>query len=183
MENGRTLANPAPLGLAAFGITAFLVTSGDANLFNQAGYAAFMPLALYYGGIVSILVSIMEFFRGDAIGVAFFGTFGAFWLALWYLNSHPQEQESNGTFGVFFLGFAAAAFIFWMAVMKRSMFHNLFGLLLTLTFIMVTIGSWGGGHASVVKAGGWIGILTSLVALYMAAKALINEEHGKVLLP
>ena len=181
MENGRTFANPAPLGLAAFGVTTFLVSSGDANLFSQAGYVAFMPLALFYGGIVSILVSIMEFFRGDAIGVAFFGTFGAFWLATWYLNSHPQE--SKGTPGVFFLGFAAAAFIFWMAVMKRSMFHNLFGLLLTLTFIMVTIGSWGGGHASVVKAGGWIGILTSLVALYMAAKALINEEHGKVLLP
>ena len=36
MDNGRTLANAAPLGLAAFGITAFLASSGDANLWHQA---------------------------------------------------------------------------------------------------------------------------------------------------
>ena len=181
MENGRTFANPAPLGLAAFGVTAFLVASGEANLFNQPFYEAFLPVALFYGGIVSILVCIMEFFRGDAIGVAFFGTFGAFWLALWYLNSHPQESKHLP--GVFFLGFAGVAFIFWMAVMKRSMFHNLFGLLLTLTFITQTYSNWGRGHEGAIKVEGWFGILASLVALYMAAKALINEEHGKVLLP
>ena len=182
MDNGRTLANAAPLGLAAFGITAFLASSGDANLWHQAGYEALLPLALFYGGIVSILVGIMEFFSGDAIGVAFFGTFGAFWLAVWYGNT-SKEAGGFRTGGVFFMCFAAAAFIFWMAVMKRSMFHNLFGLLLTLTLIMAAYGSWGGGHAGAVKVGGWFGILTSLVALYMAAKALINEEHGKVLLP
>ena len=181
MENGRTMANPAPLGLAAFGITAFLVSSADANLWHQAGYGAFVVVALFYGGIVSILVSIMEFFRGDSIGVAFFGTFGAFWLANWYNGTSKPNPEILP--GVFFMCFAAAAFIFWMAVMKRSMLHNLFGLLLTLTLILVTIGNWGGGHAGVVKAGGWMGMLASLVALYMAAKALINEEHGKVLLP
>lgn len=181
MENGRTMANPAPLGLAAWGITALLVSSGDANLWNGAGYEVFLPLALFYGGIVSILVCIMEFFRGDAVGVAFFGTFGAFWLAIWYdISSH---QGTDGLHGVFFMSFAVAAFIFWMAVMKRSMLHNLFGLLLTLTLIMEAIGSWGDGQSGLVKAGGWIGILASLVALYMAAKALINDEHGKVVLP
>jgi len=181
MENGRTMANPAPLGLAAFGITFFLVSSADANLWNGAGSAVFLGLALFYGGIVSILVSIMEFLRGDAIGVAFFGTFGAFWLAIWYDTS--SQQQPPGLDGVFFMVFAAAAFIFWMAVMKRSMLHNLFGLLLTLTLIMETYGSWGGGHDGATKTAGWFGILASLVALYMAAKALINEEHGKVILP
>ena len=182
MENGRTMANPAPLGLVAFGVTLFLASSADANLWNGAGGPPVLATALVFGGIISILVSIMEFVRGDAIGVAFFGTFGAFWLSIWYFSS--SQQQSAGVGGVFLMSFAAAAFIFWMAVMKRSLFHNLFGLLLTLTLIMETYGSWSAGSPSwATKAGGWFGIFASLVALYMAAKALINEEHGKVILP
>ena len=181
MENGRTMANPAPLGLAAFGITTFLISTGFANFWHEDFLPAFMVVALFYGGIVSILVSIMEFFRGDSIGVAFFGTFGAFWLAIWYENTIPHE--SKGLPGVFFMCFAAAAFIFWMAVMKRSMLHNLFGFLVTLTIATEAYGIWGGGHSGAIKIAGWFGILTALVALYMAAKALIDEEHGKVVLP
>ena len=182
MANDRMVANPAPLGLAAFGITTFLGSSSDANLWHGVGGAAFMGPALFYGGIVSLLVGIMEFLRGDAIGLAFFGTFGAFWLSLWYYNSNPAGQEP-GAVGEFFLIFAFAAFIFWIAVMKRSMHHNLFGFLLTLTLAIEAYGKWAGGHSGAVKIGGWIGILTALVALYMAAKALINEEYGKKLLP
>ena len=176
------VANPAPLGLAAFGITTFLLSTSDANLWHGVGGAAVLGTALFYGGIVSLLVSIMEFLRGDAIGATFFGTFGAFWLSLWYYNSNPSAQVA-GAGGVFLMSFAFAAFVFWMAVMKRSMHHNLFGFLLTLTLAIEAYGNWAGGHSGAVKTGGWIGILTSLVALYMAAKALINEEYGRDLLP
>jgi uncharacterized protein len=181
MANDRMVANPAPLGLAAFGITAFLQSSADANLWHGVAGAEVLGTALFLGGVISILVSVMEFLRGDAIGLTFFGTFGAFWLSSWYYNS--EHLQAPGAAGVFCMVFAIAAFVFWMAVMKRSMHHNLFGFLLTLTLILEAYGNWGGGHSGALKTGGWIGILTALVALYMAAKALINEEYGRVLLP
>lgn len=181
MENGRTLANPAPLGLAAFGITLFLASSSDANLWNRAGGPPVLATALIFGGIVSILVSIMEFVRGDAIGVVFFGTFGAFWLTLRYYSVSGQQPAGIG--GVFLMCFAAASFIFWMAVMKRSMLHNIFGFLVTLTLAVQAFGNWGSGNLNAIKIAGFIGILTALVALYMAAKALINDEYEKAILP
>ena len=182
MANDRMVANPAPLGLAAFGITTFLLSSSNAGLWHGVGGVAVMGVALFYGGIVGLLVSIMEFLRGDAVGATFFGSFGAFWLSLWYWMSHPNLQ-TPGSAGVFILCFTVGAFVFWMAVMKRSMHHNLFGFLLTVTLAILAYGDWAGGHSGAVKTAGWLGILTAIVALYMAAKALINEEYGRDLLP
>lgn len=181
MANGRTMANPAPLGLAAFGITLFLASSSDANLWNRAGGAPVLSMALIFGGIVCILVSILEFVRGDAIGLVFFGTFGAFWLTIWYYSS--SQAQPIGIGGPFFMSFAVAAFIFWMAVMGRSMLHNLFGFFVTLTLGVQAYGNWGSGNLNAIKIAGWIGILTALIALYMAAKALINDENERVILP
>jgi succinate-acetate transporter protein len=81
------------------------------------------------------------------------------------------------------MSFAVAAFIFWMAVMGRSLLHNLFGFFVTLTLAVQAYGNWGSGNLNAIKIAGWIGILTALVALYMAAKALINDEYEKVILP
>jgi succinate-acetate transporter protein len=182
MANDRMVANPAPLGLAAFGITTFLLSSANAGLWHGVGGVAVMGTALFYGGIVGLVVSIMEFIRGDAIGATFFGSFGAFWLSLWYWMSHPSIQ-APGSLGVFIMCFAFGAFVFWMAVMKRSMHHNLFGFLLTLTLIFLAYGDWAGGHSGAVKTGGWLGMITAVIALYMSAKALINEEYMREILP
>ena len=67
--------------------------------------------------------------------------------------------------------------------MKRSLHHNIFGALLTITLILLSYGNWAGGHSGAVKTGGWFGLATALVALYMGAKALINEEYMKEILP
>ena len=182
MANDRMVANPAPLGLAAFGITTFLLSSSNAGLWHNAGGSAVMGTALFYGGVVGLLACIMEFLRGDSIGATFFGSFGAFWLSLWYYMSNPSAQAA-GALGVLIMTFAVGAFVFWMAVMKRSMQHNLFGFLLTLTLIFLSYGNCAGGHSGSVKTGGWLGIATAVLALYMAAKALINEEYGRDLLP
>jgi succinate-acetate transporter protein len=182
MASNHMVANPAPLGFAAFGITNFLLSSQNAGLWHNAGGSAMIGTALAFGGAIGLLVSIMEFLRGDAIGATFFGSFGAFWLSLFYFVTHPATQ-APGALGVLILGFAVANFIFWMAVMKRSIQHNLFGALLTITLILLSYGNWAGGHSGAVKTGGWFGLATALVALYMGAKALINEEYGSALLP
>jgi len=54
---------------------------------------------------------------------------------------------------------------------------------LTITFALLTIGNWGAGHTSIVKAGGWVGLLTAALAWYASAAGVINDTHGKVVLP
>ena len=55
--------------------------------------------------------------------------------------------------------------------------------LLSITFIFLTIGNWGAGHTGLVKIGGWTGIATAAAAWYASAAGVINSTHGKVVLP
>ena len=48
-----------------------------------------------------------------------------------------------------------------------------------MTFLLLTIGNWGAGNTNMVKAGGWVGLLTALLAWYASAAGVINETHGK----
>jgi succinate-acetate transporter protein len=54
---------------------------------------------------------------------------------------------------------------------------------LSVTFILLTIGNWGAGHANIVKIGGWTGLLTAALAWYASAAGVINDTHKKVVLP
>jgi len=176
------VANPAPLGLAAFGVTTFLLSSSNANLWHGVGGASFIGMALFYGGAMEILAAIMEFLRGDTLGATVFGSFGAFYMAMWYTMTHPALQVA-GSLGVEIMVFAVATFVIWIAAMKRSMHLNLLFFLLTLTFAFLAYGNWAGGHSGAVKTGGWLGLAASIVAVYMAARVLINDEYERELLP
>jgi succinate-acetate transporter protein len=54
---------------------------------------------------------------------------------------------------------------------------------LTLTFVALTIGNWGAGSSGWVKTGGYLGLLTALLAWYGSMAGVVNETHGKVVLP
>ncbi|HEY4898381.1 MAG TPA: hypothetical protein VIH79_01530, partial [Candidatus Nanopelagicaceae bacterium] len=60
---------------------------------------------------------------------------------------------------------------------------NLLFLVLTITLAFLTYGNWGGGHSGAVKIGGWTGIATGAIALYIVAKTLINDSWGREVLP
>jgi succinate-acetate transporter protein len=57
--------------------------------------------------------------------------------------------------------------------------------LLSLTFILLTIGNWGTTHTfmDIVKVGGWVGLATAAAAWYASAAGVTNATHGKVVFP
>ncbi len=57
------VANPAPLGLSAFALTTFVLSSSNAGfiLGQGKGAAVVVGLALFYGGLVQLLAGIQEF--------------------------------------------------------------------------------------------------------------------------
>ena len=107
--------------------------------------------------------------------------FGAFWTSVWYWITNPAVQ-AKGSLGIFLGVFAIASLVMWVVAMKLGPHFNLLFCLLTLTLIVLSYGNWGGGHSGAVKFAGWAGILTSLVAIYIAAKMLINDAYGKTVL-
>src|ERR1700755_1908405 len=80
---GGPIADPAPLGLAAFALTTFLLSAANAHWTNgNSAGTAFLGYALAYGGIGQILGGMLEFLRGNVFASTAFSSYGGFWIGL-----------------------------------------------------------------------------------------------------
>src|SRR6266550_9317738 len=78
-----TIADPAPLGLAGFALTTFVLSMFNAGLVNAKGEPIVFGLALAYGGLAQLLAGMWEFKNNNAFGATAFTSYGAFWLSFW----------------------------------------------------------------------------------------------------
>src|ERR1051325_7499869 len=72
-------ADPAPLGLAAFALTTFLLSGHNASFIPDA---IWIGPALFYGGTAQLLAGMWEFRNRNVFGATAFSTYGGFWLGL-----------------------------------------------------------------------------------------------------
>jgi len=78
-----TIADPAPLGLAAFALTTFVLSMFNAGLVDAKGEPIVLGLALAYGGTAQLLAGMWEFRKGNTFGATAFSSYGAFWISFW----------------------------------------------------------------------------------------------------
>ncbi len=181
MADEHKVADPGPLGLAAFAMTTFCLSSANANLWHGAGATAAVSLALVYGGFAQLLAGMWEFMRKNTFGALAFTSYGAFWLGVYaFINF---QKGTGASLGVYLLGWTIFTAYMLIASSKTNTVLFLVFLVLTATFVFLTIGNWGAGHASMVKVGGWLGLLTAVLAWYASAAGVINDTFKKVVLP
>jgi succinate-acetate transporter protein len=161
-------------------MTTFCLSTANANLWHGGGAAAAVSMAIFYGGIAQLLAGMWEFVRKNTFAALAFSSFGAFWLSFWYLVNHSPGTD---TVALFLLGWTIFTLYMTVAAMKVNTAVLTVFVLLSATFIFLTIGAWGAGHADMTKIGGWLGIATAAAAWYASAAGVINETHGKVVLP
>ncbi|MGH9019455.1 MAG: acetate uptake transporter, partial [Acidimicrobiales bacterium] len=183
MADEHRVADPGPLGLAAFAMTTFCLSSANANIWHAGGAAAALALALVYGGIAQFAAGMWEFHRKNTFGALAFTSYGAFWIAFYVLLKIPAITAGTDTVAIFLLGWTIFTFYMMIAATKVNMAVLSVFVALTVTFLLLTIGNWGAGHESWVKAGGWVGLLTALLAWYASAAGVINDTLGKVVVP
>jgi succinate-acetate transporter protein len=189
------IADPAPLGLAAFALTTFLLSGANAGWMTHATSNAWLPYALGYGGVVQLLAGMWEFRNRNVFGATAFGTYGGFWigLGLWVLlvaEHAPPTGVSASAYAaqtgkdLAWILLAFAIFNTYMLLWSTQLNWALFGVFLTLeiTEIVLFIGGFA-ANTNVVKAGGYIGVLTALVAWYASAAGVINGMKGKPVVP
>ena len=190
---GAGIADPGPLGLAAFALTTFVLSVSNAHLIATAEPTVF-GLALFYGGIVQVLAGMWEFVKGNTFGALAFGSYGAFWMSLWYLLVHTDLSEAKGLdaahgIGVWLMAWAIFTTYMLIASIRTSGILILVFLVLTLTFWFLAIG-WlklGAGEVANttgwIKVGGWLGIVTAVLAWYASFAGVTNATFKRVVLP
>jgi succinate-acetate transporter protein len=191
-------ADPAPLGLSAFALTTFVFSLVNAGIIQQGPDPSqqivnlFLPLALIYGGLAQLIAGILEFRTGNTFGVAGFGSFGSFWIALAVMNLMARqgiiaETRLAEAQGWFFLAWTIFTLILLIATFGLNVGLIVTFALLFLTLLLLTIGDLQGGvegpGRAWVNIGGYVGILTALAAWYVAAADVINDTMGRTVLP
>ncbi len=182
------IADPAPLGLAGFALTTFVLSCINAGLFPENLLTVFVPLAFFYGGLAQFLAGIWEFRNNNTFGATAFSSYGMFWVALAFLVFfEPRlglagEETATMALGLTLLGWTIFTAIMWVGSFSTNIGLITVFTLLLATFILLTIGDLGGIAASVV-IGGYVGIATAFAAWYMMAAGVINNTAGRVILP
>jgi uncharacterized protein len=181
------VADPAPLGLAAFALTTFLLSAANAGWMTAATGSAWLGYALAYGGAAQLLAGMWEFRNKNVFGATAFSTYGGFWIGLFLWVQFVAPHAASASAADHDLGWILLAFaIFntYMLIMSAQLNLAVFGVFLTLelTEIILVIGNFT-GTSGIVKFGGYVGILTALVAWYTSAAGVGTSLNGRVRLP
>ena len=179
-------ANPAPLGLAGFALTTFVLSLTNAGVIGGSSVQVVVALALGYGGLAQFAAGMWEFKNGNTFGATAFSSYGAFWLSyaffVWFFAGNVASGDAAGAVGTFLLAWGIFTFYMWIATLKHPWPVMIVFLLLWITFLLLAIAEYT-GNGTIKQAGGVVGVLTAIAAWYASARTIINEAFGQELLP
>jgi hypothetical protein len=175
-------ADPGALGLGAFALTTFVLSFANTGWIPGAG-AAVLGLALFYGGIAQFAAGIWEFANKNTFGATAFCSYGAFWLAFWFLlvSKGDAAAGANGV-GIFLLAWGIFTLYMIFAAIKTNLVILLVFIALTLTFFALAISDFA-GNETIAHIGGYLGIVTAVLAWYGSFAVVINSTFKRVVLP
>jgi succinate-acetate transporter protein len=177
------IADPGPLGLAAFALTTFLLSAANAHWTNgNSAGTAWLGYALAYGGIIQLLAGMWEFRRGNVFASTAFSSYGGFWIGLFVWIRVTGTASTGHDLGWILLAFAI--FNLYMLLMATQVNVAVFGvfLFLQLTEIFLAIGNFT-TNATIGQVGGYLGLVTALVAWYTSAAGISAGIGGRIQLP
>jgi succinate-acetate transporter protein len=180
MPPGSFFADPAPLGLAAFALTTFVLSVVNAGLVDAEPVV--FGLALAYGGIGQFAAGLWEFAKGNTFGATAFCSYGMFWVSFWWLTGHTDLSGAgdNAAYGVGLYLFAWGLFTAYMSVAATRVSTAVLTVfvLLTATFFILAIGEWT-GTSIISKVGGYVGIATALAAWYASFAGVTTHVNRR----
>jgi uncharacterized protein len=185
VESAAPVADPAPLGLAAFALTTFVLSGHNATFIPDL---IWVGLALFYGGLVQFAAGMWEFRNRNVFGATAFSTYGGFWMSLGIFVTLAVVSKTFGSAlsganlpnAIAWFLIAFAIFNTYMLLWSTQVSVAVFLVFLTLeaTEILLVIGNFDAAHGHAnngwIHLGGWVGIATAGVAWYASAAGVIN---------
>jgi succinate-acetate transporter protein len=188
------VANPIPLGMSAFAFTTALIGciyAGFIVPFGGSTIALAAMAAIIYGGIVQILAGMWEFRRDNTIAATLFTAYGGFLVAfglafvptLGVASALTHAGVLHTALGLFFLCWTIFSAVLFVGSLRTNIAFLIVLLLMFVSFLLLTIGELAGASTILLIIGGWVGIVSALVAWYVALAGMVNGGHSIFRLP
>ena len=183
---GASIADPAPLGLAAFALTTFFLSTVNAGLVPASVEPVVFGLAFAYGGGAQLLAGMWEFAKGNTFGATAFSSYGAFWLSFWWLTGHTDLSkvgpDLDKGIGLYLLAWGIFTLYMTIAASRVSGAVLTVFVLLTLTFFALAFGKFAGSPMW-SHLGGYLGLLTAVAAWYTSLAGVTAFTFKRQWLP
>jgi uncharacterized protein len=183
---GAHIADPAPLGLAAFALTTFVLSFINTGIFKAEPVV--FGLALAYGGAAQFAAGMWEFAKGNIFGATAFASYGSFWISFWWLTGHTtfDPKMSAGdvadSIGLYLLAWGIFTAYMTVAATRVSGAVLVVFVLLTATFLVLAWGEFAESD-TIHHIGGWLGLLTALAAWYASFAGVTAFTFKRQLVP
>lgn len=181
-----------PLGLFALAITLFVLSTINAGLLGDSGFAIIIGLAFFLGGIVILIAGLVDFRAGNTFTGTVFTSYSALWLSFGFIllpgttvfATMIKENMVGPALGTYLLAWTIYTALLLICVYRTNV------VLLTLVVLLVlTLGSLaihfltGETGTTFAVIGGYLGIITSAVSAYLGLAGLMPHINPSVSLP
>lgn len=178
------IANPAPLGLASFGLTTCVLSAINAGMLPHEAVPVVVPLAFAYGGVGQIIAGILEFRTGNTFGMVAFTSYGLFWwwfaFLQWTIGAGWLKPAPSSAVATVLLMWGVFTLLLWIVTFRASKAVFSVFLFLWITFFLLAAGDFGYGTG---RLGGYLGLLTGLDALFVAFIETLNATANRTVIP
>ncbi|SEM64036.1 hypothetical protein SAMN05192574_101290 [Mucilaginibacter gossypiicola] len=178
------IANPAPLGLCAFGMTTVLLNIHNAGFFEMN--TMILGMGIFYGGLAQVIAGVIEAKKNNTFGLTAFTSYGFFWLSLVGLLVMPKlgwgAAPSEGAMIAYLSIWGVFTFLLFFGTLRLNRALQFVFASLTILFFLLVAGD-ATGNASIKHLAGYEGIICGASAIYTGIANVLNEVYGKTVLP
>jgi succinate-acetate transporter protein len=183
-----SIADPGPLGLAAFALTTFILSLFNAGMVDTPGLTHIvLPMALVYGGVIQILAGMWEFKKNNTFGALVFSSYGAFWVGLavmeWLVLEEVPKADVLTAKGIYLIAWTIPTVYMLIASFRTSKVLAGVFCVLMVTFLLLIFGKFNPDITWLTEWGGYLGIVTAFGAWYASASGLLNGMYGRTVAP
>jgi succinate-acetate transporter protein len=160
-----------------------LLNLHNANIIPLSIVIVAMGFAL--GGAAQIIAGIMEFKKNNVFGATAFTSYGFFWWSLIIIWINPFKGIASAdakSMGFYLLIWGIFTLLMYIATLKLTRSLQFVFLTLTILFLLLSLGDFTGKNLFTI-AGGWVGIICGISAIYTSLAQVINNEYGRTILP
>lgn len=180
----RRLANPTPLGLAAFGLTTFVLSLCNCQARGVKDASISMSLSLFYGGFIQVCAGQWEMVCENTFGFTAFSSFGAFWISYGailcpqfkIIESYGDNLDDlNSALGFFLVAWFIFTFLMTLLLVRSTYPLIILFSAVDIVFLLLAASHFTGNENCQI-AGGVIGCIAAFLAWYCAFTGLANKS-------